>query len=41
MNRRELLTGLTAAALASGCTSQAPSRAQTSPARYGSPVPLP
>jgi SagB-type dehydrogenase family enzyme len=41
MKRRELLTGLAAAALASGCTSQATSRAQTSPARYGSPVSLP
>jgi len=41
MNRRELLSGLAAAALAGGCTSQAPSRPQTSPARYGSPVPLP
>jgi hypothetical protein len=41
MNRRELLSGLAAAALAGGCTSQAPSWAQTSPARYGSPVPLP
>src|SRR5215813_1177889 len=41
MKRRELLTGLAAAALASGCTSQAPSRTQTSQARYGSPVPLP
>jgi SagB-type dehydrogenase family enzyme len=41
MKRRQLLTGLAAAALASSCTSQAPSRAQTSPARYGPPVPLP
>ena len=41
MKRRELLTGPAAATLASGCTSQAPSRVQTSPARYGSPVPLP
>ena len=41
MKRRELLTGLAATALASGCTSQAPSKAQTSQARYGSPVPLP
>ena len=41
MKRRELLPGLAAAALASGCVSQAPSRVQTSPARYGSPVPLP
>jgi SagB-type dehydrogenase family enzyme len=41
MKRRELLTGLTAAALATSCTSQAPSRVQTSPARFGSPVPLP
>ena len=50
MKRRELLTGLAAAALASGCTSQAssraqtsqaPSLAQTSEARYSSPVPLP
>jgi SagB-type dehydrogenase family enzyme len=40
MKRRELLTGLAAAGLA-GCTSQAPSRVQTSQARYGSPVPLP
>jgi SagB-type dehydrogenase family enzyme len=41
MKRRELLTGLAATALASGCTSQAPNRTQTSPARYGNPVPLP
>ena len=41
MKRRELLTGLAATALASGCTSQAPRRAQAHPARYGSPVPLP
>ena len=41
MKRRELLPGLAAAALASGCVSQAPSRVQTSPPRYGSPVPLP
>jgi SagB-type dehydrogenase family enzyme len=41
MKRRELLSGLAATALASGCTSQAPSRVQTSQARYGSPVPLP
>ena len=50
MKRRELLAGLAAAAAASGCTSQASSRAQASqapgtaqpsPARYGSPVPLP
>jgi hypothetical protein len=41
MKRRELLTGLAAAALASGCTSQAPSREHTSQARYGNPVPLP
>jgi hypothetical protein len=41
MKRHELLTGLAAAALASGCTSQAPGRAHTSQAHYGSPVPLP
>jgi hypothetical protein len=41
MHRRELLSGLATAALAGGCTSQAPSRTQTSPARYGRPVPLP
>ena len=42
MKRRELLTALAAAALASGCTSQAPpSRVHTSQARYASPVPLP
>ena len=41
MKRRELLTGLGAATLAGGCTSQAPSRVHTSQARYGSPVPLP
>ena len=41
MKRRELLTGLAAAALASGCTSQAPSRVHSNQARYGSPVPLP
>ena len=41
MKRRELLSGLAAVALTSGCVSQAPSRVQTSPPRYGSPVPLP
>lgn len=41
MKRRELLTGLAATALASGCTSQAPSRVHTSQARFGNPVPLP
>jgi SagB-type dehydrogenase family enzyme len=41
MKRRELLTGLAAAALAGGCTSQTTSRAQTTVAHYGSPVPLP
>src|SRR5262249_5664284 len=41
MKRRELLSGLAAAARATGCPSQAPSRVQTSPARFGSPVPLP
>src|SRR5215468_10426052 len=41
MKRRELLSGLAAAALASGCVSRAPSRVQPSQARYGSPVPLP
>jgi SagB-type dehydrogenase family enzyme len=41
MNRRELLSGLAAAALATGCTSQATRRTQPTPARYGSPVPLP
>jgi SagB-type dehydrogenase family enzyme len=41
MKRRELLTGLAIAALAGGCTSQAPRRVQTSQARFGSPVPLP
>lgn len=41
MKRREPLSGLPAAALTSGCVSQAPSRVQTSQARYGSPVPLP
>ena len=41
MKRRELLSGLAATALASGCTSQAPSRTHTSQAHYGSPVPLP
>jgi hypothetical protein len=50
MKRRELLSGLAAAALASGCTSQAasgvqasqaPSSVQPSEARYGSPAPLP
>jgi SagB-type dehydrogenase family enzyme len=44
MKRRELLSGLAAAALASGCASQEPSRLQrvkTPQARYGSPVPLP
>ena len=41
MKRRELLSGLAAAALASGCTSQAPRTVQPSQARYGSPVPLP
>jgi len=41
VKRRELLTGLAAATLAGGCTSQAPSRVHTSEAHYGSPVPLP
>jgi hypothetical protein len=41
MKRRELLSGMAAAALASGCASQATNGAQRSPARYGSPVPLP
>jgi len=41
MKRRELLSGLAAAALASGCTSQATRRVQPSQARFGSPVPLP
>src|SRR5262245_11990956 len=41
MKRRQLLTGLAATALASGCTSQAPRRAQPHPPRYASPVPLP
>lgn len=41
MKRRDLLTGLAAAALASGCASQAPGWVQASQARYGSPVALP
>jgi SagB-type dehydrogenase family enzyme len=41
MKRRALLTGLAATAMTGGCTSQASSRTQTTPARYGSPVPLP
>jgi SagB-type dehydrogenase family enzyme len=41
MKRRELLSGLAATALTSGCVGQASSRAHTSQARYGSPVPLP
>jgi SagB-type dehydrogenase family enzyme len=44
MKRRELLSGLAAAALTSGCVSQEPSRLQrvkTVQAHYGSPVPLP
>ena len=41
MKRRELLTGPAAATLASGCTSQAPSRVHTSQVRLGNPVPLP
>lgn len=44
MKRRELLSGLAAAALVSGCASQEPSgleRLKTPQARYGSPVPLP
>lgn len=41
MKRRELLSGLAAAAVASGCVSEAPSRVHTSQPRYGSPVPLP
>ena len=40
MKRRELLSGLAAATLASGCTSQAPSRVHTSEAHYGSPRPV-
>jgi SagB-type dehydrogenase family enzyme len=44
MKRRELLSGLAAAALVAGCASQEPSgleRLKTPQARYGSPVPLP
>jgi SagB-type dehydrogenase family enzyme len=44
MKRRELLSGLAAAALITGCASQEPSglqRLKTPEARYGSPVPLP
>lgn len=41
MKRRELLTGLAAAALAGGCASQAPGWVRASRARYGSPVALP
>jgi len=44
MKRREVLSGLAAAALISGCASQEPSgleRVKTPPARYGSPVPFP
>ena len=41
MKRRDLLTGLAAAALAGGCASQAPGWVQTSQARYGSPIALP
>jgi len=41
VKRRELLSGLAAAALASGCVSQAPGKVQTSQAHYGSPVALP
>jgi len=41
VKRRELLTGLAAAALAGGCASQAPGWVRASRARYGSPVALP
>ena len=44
MKRRELLVGVAAAALASGCATQEPNgleRVKTPPARYGSPFPLP
>ena len=41
MKRRELLTGLAAAALAGGCASQAPGWVRASRARYGRPVALP
>jgi SagB-type dehydrogenase family enzyme len=44
MKRRELLSGLAAAALVSGCASQEPSgleRVKTPQARYGPPAPLP
>ena len=44
MKRRELLSGLAAAALATGCASQEPSgllRLKTPEAQYRSPVPLP
>jgi len=41
MKRRELLSGLAAAALTTGCAGQAASRASAIPARYGGPVPLP
>jgi len=41
MKRRDLLSGLAAAAVASGCVSRARSKVHTSQANYGSPVPLP
>ena len=41
MKRRELLTGLAAAALAGGCASQAPGWVRAGQARYGRPVALP
>ena len=41
MKRRELLTGLAAAALAGGCASQAPGWVRAGRARYGRPVALP
>lgn len=41
MKRRDMLTGLAAAALAGGCASQAPGWVQTSQARYSRPIALP
>ena len=41
MKRRELLTGLAAAAVAGGCASQAPSWVRADQARYHRPVALP
>ncbi len=41
MRRRDVLAGLAAAVLVTGCSQEVPSRVQGRPARYGKPVALP